>query len=166
MYVATLFATALFQLEGLRWVVANAHIWLANSLQAILTLPVQGWIYWSVMVFVTILVIIIIKFYIVDPLELHANDTDSRGWQVYTFAFLSIGFFLYILNLNFSQPMPAEFPEFLIKALDGTRNTPNIVINSSSESNFYSIFPWIWQLGPIIFMYYYANQAKNAPAKE
>jgi hypothetical protein len=161
-YVAILFATVLFQLEGLRWLVTVLHSWLANTLQTLTTFPIQGWIYWLVLLIAAFIIVTILKIFIIDPLELHANDADSRGWQVYFFAFIVLGLFIYILNLNFSQPMPSEIPGFIIKMLEGSRNTPGAEISSSAEGNFYSIFPWIWQLGPIIFMYYYANEAKKA----
>ncbi len=160
-YISILFATVLFQLDAIRWLVSSIHEWIASSLQAITTITIPYWVYWFLMLFAAFLIITLLKIFIIDPLELHANDSDTRNWQVWLFAFLVLGLFIYILNLNFSQPMPSEFPGFVVKIFQGSRNTPGVEINSVAESNFYSIFPWIWQLGPMMFMYYYANQAKN-----
>ncbi len=152
----------MFQLEGLTWLVSSLHDWLASTLQTMTTFPIVGWINWMVLVLAALIIITILKLFIVDPLELHVNDKESRGWQVYVFAAIVLGLFLYILNLSFTQAMPQEIPEFIIKMVEGTRNTPGAEINSSAEGNFYSIFPWIWQLGPIIFMYYYASETKKS----
>ncbi len=160
-YISILFATVLFQLDALRWLVTTIHKWIASGLQTITTVTIPYWVYWFLMLFTAFLIITFLRIFIIDPLELHVNDSETRNWQVWFFAFLVSGLLIYILNLNFGQPMPSEFPGFVIKIFQGSRDTSGVEINSAAESNFYSIFPWIWQLGPMMFMYYYANQVKS-----
>ncbi len=160
-YVAILFTTVLFQLEGLRWLVISIQQWLISGIQSVTTLSITITVYWIVLFLVVAIITALFKFFIIDPLELHANDDQTRDWWVWLFALLVFGLFVYTLNLNFDQSMPLELPKFLVKMFQGSRNTPGAEINSLAESNFYSIFPWIWQVGPVIFMYYYASKEKN-----
>ena len=109
---------------------------------------------WFVLFLVCFLVTVIVAIYIIRPLGFYMSEEGGPGWELFIFGFLVFGSFLFLINQVFDQPMPTSIlPTWIIRLFGGYEST---FVNASSDvatANTWSFLPWMWYLGPILFLY-------------
>ncbi len=150
-YVSTMVSYFLFRLmketiiQWTRWFVSFVKVVSGATVQSEAGL-------WFSLLFVCTLISIFI-YYIVFTLDIYSNDTDNQIWDDIVLFFLILGMYVYFVNQVFtSQPMPHIWPKFIINIFGGYENTFGSI--ASDEKTAWSIVPWLWTLGPLIFMFF------------
>jgi hypothetical protein len=109
---------------------------------------------WLVLLGSAIVLAVIIRQFIVEPLGLFIDNEES-GWEAFVLTILILGFYIYILNQNFTYSMPQDWwmPTWLIRLLGGYRNTFTPFISQAEYVEPWFLIKWLWYLGPIGFLY-------------
>ncbi len=110
---------------------------------------------WLSLVFICFIVVFVIRRFVVEVLNLYSDNESYKPWESGVLLILVAGYFIYVVNKVFSQPMPsAWFPDFLVKLLGGNGEGIEVVALSVEEKNAWTIVPWLWTIGPVAFMYF------------
>jgi len=144
-YIAAVVSIFLFQLIETQ--IINWADFVSNIFTNLTSNPVDSVTEtWLIFLFSCFIITALIRQFIIEPLGFAVEDTEAPGWETAILAILVFGFFVYHLNLIFTQEaMPLWIPDFIVKAVGGFK--PNTV------RTVYNFVPWFWNLGPIIFLY-------------
>lgn len=151
-YIAVLISYPLFNLiqdlinSWVTWLVSATKVATGISLQS------SGQL-WLALFFVCFVITAIIRKFVVQPLGFFINDEGAPTWELWVTLFLVLGAYVYFLNQIFAQPMPKEWPIWLLKLVDGYKNTFFVTSSDSAENQTWVIVPWLWNIAPITFMY-------------
>jgi hypothetical protein len=125
----------------------------------------EGAVWWCLLL-VCMSITFIVRKFVVEPLGFYVNGNATSASELLVLAFLILGFYLYSFNILFPEYMMPDSPEIIRVLLGDNIGNGNII-----DANAWSIVPWIWYLGPVLFMYTmflksefsYAKQARNLP---
>jgi len=151
-YVAVLISFFLFQLLK-EPIVSTWTTWFVSALKEVFKIDATSrGPAWLSLVFICFLIVFIIRRFVVEILDLHSSKDNSPAWENVVLGFLILGFFFYTINKVFDQPMPKEwFTDPFIKFLGGQSTDMNNL--PITEKNTWTIVPWLWTVGPLVFMY-------------
>jgi hypothetical protein len=142
----------LFQL--LNGVVQDLTTWLVSALKTTAGISINNTSIWICLFFVCFFITFLIRKFIVQPLGFYIRDEGAPSWELFVLVLLVLGFYIYLLNQVFDQPMPSSWPTSLLKLVDGYENTFANAGNAPlEERNTWSVVPWLWNIGPIGFMF-------------
>lgn len=153
-YVSAIFSFFLFQLihdQVIAWT-----SWVLITLNTAF-----GWVVsgdgpiWFALFLMCFGITTLIRQLIVMPLGFYNDNESARNWELWVLLLLILGFYIYLLNNVFqSQNMPPELPAWFVRLVGGTRGSTLLSAQAFQESNTWTIIPWLWNIGPIAFMYY------------
>ena len=151
-YIAGIFSYFLFELTK-EWII-SLTTWVINVVETELGYKVNNPSTWLFLFFVCFLITFLIRRYIVYPLGFYINEEGAPTWELIVLGCLVFGSYIYLLNQVFDQPMPSNWPKQLLKLVDGYKNTFSVSQTNQSlvERNTWAIVPWLWTVGPILFM--------------
>ena len=143
-YIAVLISYPLLSL--FQDAIRNIVSWLISVVKVTTGATLQGnESLWFTLVFVCFVITFLIRRYVVEPLGFYINQEVATN--------VELGIML--LNQVFQQPMPLNWPIWILKLVNGYKNTYSVTsVQSIEESNTWIIVPWLWNLGPILFMYF------------
>ena len=151
-YIATLFAFFLFQL--LRGPIQMLATWIKSSLDVLINVNINNTgNQWLFLVGLCVLLTLMIRMLLIEPLGLNIKNESQSGWETFLTAFFVFGFFIYTINLNFTQPMDSKWPDLFIKLTYGWPNLYGNISMKGSEMTFLQIVPWLWIVGPMVCFY-------------
>lgn len=153
-YIASLISFFVFQLQFIENIITTIAGWLISFLAYFTGANLRGnGPLWASLFFTCLFFTFLIKKYIVVPLGFYIKEESAKSWEDWALGFIVLGFYIYLLNIIFSQPMPL-WPVWFVRLLGGYRNTYlEDYTRTIEEQNVWSILPWLWHLGPIAFMY-------------
>jgi hypothetical protein len=153
-YIAALISYPLFDLikESINiwvaWLVSATKVATGASLQGNASL-------WFALFLVCFAVTFAIRKWIVEPLGFFINEEGANNVELWVTLFLVLGAYIYFINQVFNQPMPTEWPIWILKLVDGYKHTYTVTsVQSIEENNTWVIVPWLWNVAPIAFMYF------------
>ena len=116
---------------------------------------------WLALLFVCFVIVFMIRRFIVEVLNLYSNDEDYNEGEKVILLLLILGFFIYVVNSVFRQPMPSGwFPDVVIMLFGGQSDTSSVLNSTVEGRNTWTIVPWLWTIGPVAFMYFRTIAAK------
>ena len=154
-YVSIMVSFFLFQL--IKEPIVNIWTtWFMSFLKSVFKIDATSrGIAWLSLLFICFVIVFIVRRFVVEVLNLYADDESYTNWEVGFLTLLVLGFFIYTVNQVFSQPMPSEwFPEFAVKLFGGQSNTNSVFTYTVEDRNVWTIVPWLWTVGPLAFMYF------------
>jgi len=119
-------------------------------------------LFWYCIFFACLLFTFLLTFFITRPLGIYMNNGSNPTWVITVFFFLTIGFFVYVINQSIGQPMPAEIPVQFVQLLGGTPSAGNVSAVSPVWSG---ISDTLWLLGPIGLIFL-TSRMKSATQEE
>ena len=119
----------------------------ANTFVADPTTLTQGSVWWCLLL-VCMSITFIIRKFVVQPLGFYVNGDAVNSSELVILALLVLGFYLYSFNTLFPEYVMPASPAFLRVLLGEQDNSLTVI-----DSNTWSIVPWIWYAGPVLFMY-------------
>lgn len=123
--------------------------WLVSFAASTFTLdPTNQGIIWWCLLLVCMTITFIIRKFVVQPLGFYVNGNAVNNSELFILALLVLGFYLYSFNTLFPEYVMPQSPAF-IRVLLGEQDN----FLSPASSNAWSIVPWIWYAGPVVFMY-------------
>lgn len=148
-YVAILIFSSIFgSLKWFKETVGDLQFWLNSFVETFIENANGSWVPWLCLFLACFAIVSLIRKFVVMPLGLYVKEEGAVSWELAVLTFLVFGSLLYYLNIYFKQPMPADLPETFVKLFGGYHG--NI---SYQEAKVWSVVPYIWTLGPILFMY-------------
>jgi hypothetical protein len=163
-YIAALFSFLFFQM--LPAPIQGITTWLISALKVSVGVSVNNTSTWFALFFVCFAITWAIRVIIVEPLGFYINDEGAPFWELIILTLLVLGFYVYLLNQVFDYPMPETLPKFVLQAVDGYKNTYVVTsAGSIEERNTWAIVPWLWNFGPITFMYVRTKLMKDKDEK-
>ena len=160
-YISVLIGYFLLRLDFFNSLLRKLSSWLLSILlSSNINVTTNGPV-WLVFFFSTFIITWIIQAFIVIPLGFYIdkNIGFNSNWEKIILFIFIFGAQVYLLNENFSQPMPSEWLHpWIIKALGGEANT-FIIANRTAlvGDNAWAVFQYIWYLGPICYLYFFAQ---------
>lgn len=152
-YIATLFSFFLFQL--IRPQIQMLATWLKSSLDVLIGVNINNiGNQWLFLAGLCLSLVFVIRLFLIEPLGLNIKSESQSGWETFITAIFVFGFFIYTINLNFTQPMDPKWPDLFVKLTYGWRNSYGDIAMRGSEMTFLQIVPWLWIVGPIVCFYY------------
>lgn len=153
-YIAVLISYPLLSL--FQDAIRNIVSWLISVVKVTTGATLQGnESLWFTLVFVCFVITFLIRRYVVEPLGFYINQEGATNVELGIMLFLVVGAYIYFINQVFQQPMPLNWPIWILKLVNGYKNTYSVTsVQSIEESNTWIIVPWLWNLGPILFMYF------------
>lgn len=154
-YIAAIFSFFLFQLPMVKEVIKGTATWLISALKVAAGIEISNTSAWLTLFLVCFCITFAMRRFVVYPLGFYINDEGAPTWELIALALLVLGFYIYLLNQVFiDQPMPASWPRFLLRLLDGYKNTFSVATPATiEERNTWAVVPWFWLVGPLTFMY-------------
>lgn len=110
---------------------------------------------WYIFIFVSVLLVILIRHFIVEPLGFLVDTDEGTGWEAAILLLVLFGFYIYLLNQIFSYAMPREWwmPEWLIRFLGGYRNTFTPAISKELYVESWTLISWFWFIAPLAMIW-------------
>jgi hypothetical protein len=165
-YISAIFTFFVFQIPLATDMIRSIASWLINALEVLLNFKIQIGGTWLVLFVVCFFFTSMLRRFVVYPLGFYINDEGAPAWELVVLIFLILGFYTYLLNQVFTEPMPLETPVALLRFVDGYRNTYiSVSPTSAQESITWSIVPWFWYFFPIAFMYVRTKLMKDKDEK-
>ena len=157
-YLAGVFSFFFFQLEIIASLVLSIADWFYSVIVSIFATQFQkspsNALFWFCFLLIAVFVTMLVKISVTDPLGMYSEEESTPTWELIILFLLVFGAYIYLLNNSFSQPMPTSvFQTQLIRLLDGAKNTGAIPISSVEETKTWQFVHWLWNIGPITFMY-------------
>lgn len=153
-YIAAIFTFFFFQLPIASEAVESSSAWIINFLFIILSIQIPTGSVWIILFLVCFFITSLLRRFVVYPLGFYINDEGAPVWELVALSLIVLGFYIYLLNQVFAEPMPQQTPKALLHFLDGYKNTyRSLSPTSTQELVTWSIVPWFWYVFPITFMY-------------
>jgi hypothetical protein len=153
-YISVMISFFLFQL--IKEPIVNIWTtWFMSFLKSVFKVDAASrGVAWLSLIFICFVIVFIVRRFVVEVLNLYSDDEKYKPWESGLLALLIFGFYIYVVNQVFDQPMPREwFPDLVIKLLGGTATGISLVTGSTEDRNLLTIVPWLWTIGPLAFMY-------------
>ncbi|MEM1312772.1 MAG: hypothetical protein AAGF07_04915 [Patescibacteria group bacterium] len=142
--------------------------WTASVLIIILNNNLSDtFISWAALFIVCLAIVWLVEWTVVEALNFLPDNEDYSWLSLGVLFALTLGSFLYILNSVFDQPMPQEiFPDMLAKFLGGNSTNSSSFPDSVEDNNVLTLSPWLWTLGPLVFIWIktIASKFETSPA--
>ena len=152
-YISVLISYPLFNL--MKDVIIGWVTWLVSVIKVTTGATLQGnGPLWFSLFFVCFAITFLIRKFVVQPLGFYINQEGGNNVELILLLLLVLGSYIYFLNQVFTQPLP-EWPVWLLKLVDGYKHTYMVTqVSGVEERNAWVFVPWLWNLGPIAFMYF------------
>jgi hypothetical protein len=165
-YISAIFTFFVFQIPLMEDVVRSIASWLINALEVLINFRIDIGGIWIVLFLVCFLITSFLRKFVVYPLGFYINDEGAPAWELIVLATLVLGFYTYLLNQVFSEPMPSQTPIIILRLVDGYDNTYAILTQETyQETITWSIVPWFWYFFPLAFMYVRTKLMKDKDEK-
>jgi hypothetical protein len=128
--------------------------WLVSFVKVFFNLSVNNTSAWMSLFVVCFAITFVLRRFVVEPMGFYISEEGAPGWELAVLLVLVLGFYIYMLNQNFDQPMPETWPKNLLKLLDGYKHTYTPTATSIEERNTWLIVPYFWTITPLAFMYF------------
>lgn len=154
-YIASLFSFMIFSLMGniiTNWV-RQLAVFLGGNFGSDLEVFPK---FWLVFLFFCMFITLLLRRFIVKPLGFFNDEDGAPWWDLAIFAFLVMGYYIFMLNQTFSFAMPTEwFNVWWIRLFGGYQNSfaPNSNIPEEIASG-WRFVRWFWYLGPLSWLYF------------
>lgn len=113
------------------------------------TADMQAWLPWLTLFLASFVLIFIIKNFIVEPMQIHLNDSYAQPVELAVLAIFSFGAVVYLVNTSFPlQLMPSVTPDWVVKLFGGISESV-----TRFESRKWDFVPWLWTVGPLVYIY-------------
>jgi hypothetical protein len=155
-YVATLISFFIFNVASQYIVSLSAYI--IRFLDVVGGFRASNGQLWYCLFIVSLVLTVALKSFVVDKLGFGIVQ-DSKGWETFASFAIIMGFFVFVINQAFVQPMPDSIPLWLVKILGGEKSS-TLGLRSANEAVVWSIIPWIWTFAPIAVFFYPAIKTK------
>jgi hypothetical protein len=153
-YISAIFTFFLFQIPLAQELVRSTASWIINALEVILSIRIEAGGIWVVLFLVCFFITSVLRRYVVYPLGFYINDEGAPAWELTVLIVMVLGFYTYLLNQVFPEPMPLQTPELVLRFVDGYENTYNTLSPDSTQENItWGIVEWFWYFFPLAFMY-------------
>ncbi|MEI6728294.1 MAG: hypothetical protein WCK98_01500 [bacterium] len=153
-YIAVVFSYFIFRVIApfiTTWVRESARFLTQNTTFNF----IESGRFWLFFLFFCFIITFLIRRFVVEPLGFFIEEEgDDTWWENVIMAILILGLYIYLLNQLFTFPMPEWTPEWLARLLGGYKNTFLAFSSQTEEQLSWPILPWIWYIGPIVFMYF------------
>jgi len=165
-YISAIFTFFMFQIPLAEDLIRNVSSWLINALEVLFGFTIDIGGIWIVLFLVCFFFTSMLRRFVVYPLGFYINDEGAPAWELIVLTALILGFYTYLLNQVFTEPMPLQTPEPILRLVDGYDNTYRAVgPQSSQEAITWSIVPWFWYFFPLAFMYVRTKLMKDKDEK-
>lgn len=137
--------------------------WIVSAMNTLTGTVVANANIWYFLFLTCFIFVFFVKVLVVDPIGFYIIKLNAPWWETVIGSFLILGFMIFMMNQQFAQPMPVNWPLPLIHLLDGYKNTflPTEASRSLASQNTWTIVPWLWQIGPIAFLYIRARMSDD-----